>query len=137
MKNLSRRFFLSALTSLSVGPALASEAPKEGGAPYVKLASVALPVIDNGRVVNYLFITLRINLTAKADVNGLRLKEPYFRDILIRTAHKTSFALPNKRDTLDEARFKAVMIPEFARITGPGAIESLEILAQNPKKSMN
>ncbi|MDC7681890.1 hypothetical protein PQU92_01285 [Asticcacaulis sp. BYS171W] len=134
---LTRRILIAAAGILTAAPALASAPAKEAGAPYIKLAPVALPVIDKGRIVNYLFVTLKVNLTAKADVNTLRLKEPYFRDILIRTAHKQSFALPNKRDTLDEARLKAVMIPEFAKITGPNAIESLEVLAQNPKKSMN
>ncbi|BBF82212.1 MULTISPECIES: hypothetical protein [Asticcacaulis] len=133
----TRRLLLSTLLCAFAMPALASEAKKEGGEPYVKLAPVALPVTENGRVINYLFVTLRINLTAKADVNALRLKEPYFRDLLIRAAHKQSFALPNKRDTLDEARFKKVMIPEFTKIAGAGNIETLEILAQNPKKLMN
>ncbi|UDF02412.1 hypothetical protein [Asticcacaulis sp. AND118] len=133
----TRRILLSSLFCALAMPAFASEAKKEGGDPYVKLSPVAMPVIDNGRVVNYLFVTLRINLTPKADVNGLRLKEPYFRDSLIRAAHKQSFALPNKRDTLDEERFKKIMIPEFTKIAGAGNIASLEILAQNPKKSMN
>ncbi|MFT3996308.1 MAG: hypothetical protein QM667_02795 [Asticcacaulis sp.] len=137
MTDISRRFLMAAFVSLTAAPAMASEPKKEGGDPYIKLSPVALPVTDKGRLVNYLFVTLRINLTPLADVNALRLKEPYFRDILIRTAHRQSFALPNKRDTLDQDRFIKVMLPEFAKIAGPGAVASIEILAQNPKKSMS
>lgn len=138
MPQFNRRAFIVSCLSAGVsGSALASAPPKdkEGGDPYVKLTPIALPVIDAGKVVNYLFVTLRINLTPKADVNALRLKEPYFRDALIRVAHTQSFALANTLDKLDEVRLKKVATTEFAKITGPGAIQSIEILAYNPRRS--
>jgi hypothetical protein len=129
---------LIAAISLSAGESYAAGAPKkedaEAGDPYVRLSSVAIPVFENQSVVNYIFLTVRLNLTAKADVNKLREKEPYFRNQLMQAAYKTSFALPDKSDTLDEARFKKVMIGEFSQVSGAGMIQSIEILDQNPKR---
>ncbi|WKL56508.1 hypothetical protein Q1W73_12520 [Asticcacaulis sp. ZE23SCel15] len=135
-KTLLISFLVSIFLPLSM--AHASSAPKkeeaEAGPPYVRLSSVAIPVFENQSVVNYIFLTVRLNLTAKADVNKLREKEPYFRNQLMQAAYKTSFALPDKSDTLDEARFKKVMIGEFSQVSGAGMIQSIEILDQNPKR---
>lgn len=137
----SLKSVLTAFSLLALLPAMsahAAGAPKketaEAGPPYVRLAPVAIPVFENQAVVNYIFLTVRLNLTAKADVNKLREKEPYFRNQLMQAAYKTSFALPDKNDTLDEARFKSVMIGEFSRVSGAGMIQSIEILDQNPKR---
>jgi hypothetical protein len=116
-------------------PAHASggKADKEVADPSVKLASVAIPVFEGRNVVNYLFLSIKVNLTAKADQGKLRDKEPYFRAVLVKAAHKTSFALAGHDDKLDEARFKSAMMIEFAKVAGPGMIESVEILSQSPK----
>ena len=100
----------------------------------MRLAPVAIPVFENQSVVNYIFLTVKLNLTAKADVSKLREKEPYFRNQLMPAAYKTSFALPDKRDTLDEARFKNAMMSELGRVAGPGMIQSIEIVSQTPKR---
>lgn len=137
MTSHRRLFTFSIGAALLAAPAFAAaEKKSEGGDPYVKLANVGLPIVDRGRVVNYIFVSVRLNLTPKANITELRDKEPYFRDALIRKGHVESFALPNKLDTLDEERFKRVMMPEFARISGPGMIQSIEILSQSPKKLM-
>ncbi|MDC7674758.1 hypothetical protein [Asticcacaulis machinosus] len=126
------------VTSLSAGASYAAGAPKkdaaEAGDPYVRLAPVAIPVFENQSVVNYIFLTVKLNLTAKADVSKLREKEPYFRNQLMQAAYKTSFALPDKRDVLDEARFKKVMMSELGQVAGPGMIQSIEIVSQTPKR---
>ncbi len=113
--------------------AFAEEAKKDAADPSVKLASVGIPVFTGHTIDNYLFLSIKINLTPKGDETKLRDKEPYFRDALVRAAHKTSFAMPGHSDKLDEARFKAVMMQEWAPIAGPGAIASIEIVSQSPK----
>lgn len=127
-----------AASSLTVGSANAAGAPKkeaaEAGDPYVRLAPVAIPVFENQSVVNYIFLTVKLNLTPKADVSKLREKEPYFRNQLMQAAYKTSFALPDKRDTLDEVRFKKMMMTELSQVSGPGMLQSIEIVSQTPKR---
>lgn len=119
--------------TLIAAPAMASEKAKEEPDPAVKLASVGIPVFHGRTVTNYLFLSIRINLTGKADVTKLRDKEPYFRDALVKAASKTSFAQANRDDLLDEPRFKSIMMVEFAKVAGPGMIQSIEIVSQSPK----
>ena len=124
-------FFGLALTSLS---AQAGEEGAKGGDPYVKLAAVAMPVRNaSGVLVNYLFLTVRLNLAPKADLTKLRDKEPYFRDALLSTAYRIDLSVPGHDGRLDEARFKSVMMGEFAKIAGKGAIESIEVSDVNSK----
>lgn len=122
------------LSLLATAPAFANGGgAKDAADPSVKLASVGIPVFQGRNVVNYLFLSIKINLTAKADQQKLRDMEPYFRNALIRAAHKTSFAMADRNDRLDEPRFKAVMKAEFTKVAGAGTIESVEVVSQSPK----
>jgi hypothetical protein len=130
-----RRFVLAGLAGLALfaTPVLAGEKAKDEPDPSVKLASVGIPVFHGHTVSNYLFLSVRLNLTPKANVAKLRDMEPYFRDVLVKAASKTSFAQANRDDLLDEPRFKAAMMVEFSKVAGPGMIQSVEILSQSPK----
>ena len=137
-----RRYFLGAAAAclcLSAMPALASEgaAAKKAGNASVQLGAVAIPVSVDGKLINYIFLNIRINLTMTADEAGVRDKEPYFRDALVRTASRISFAQTGKDYLLDEPRFKQVMTVEWTKITGPGVIKSIDVLTQSPKRHPN
>jgi len=140
MKSLfNRRRLLGAVAAslcLGAAPAVASAGgdAKKAGHASVQLGAVAIPVTVDGRLVNYIFLNIRINLTMTADEALFRNREPYFRDALVRTASRISFAQPGKDYLLDEPRFKQVMTAEWAKITGPGVIKSIDILRQSPKR---
>ncbi len=95
---------------------------------YVDLAPVAMPVVVDRRLINYVFVYVRINLTPGANMPLLRDKEPYFRDALIKLGHRTPFTSYDDYTRLDEARLKAALFQAAAAIAGPGAIASIEIL---------
>jgi flagellar basal body-associated protein FliL len=120
-------------------PAMASEGKdaKEAGSPSVQLGAVAIPIMVDGRLANYIFLNIRINLTVTANEAKLREKEPYFRDALVRMASKVSFAQAGKDYLLDEPRFKQVMVGEWTKITGPNSIKSIDVLSQSPKRHPN
>lgn len=127
-------FAASLLALVLVNPAMAGEAKDKAAAdPSVKMASVGIPVFTGHTISNYLFLSIKINLTPKANEAKLRDMEPYFRDALVKASHKTSFAQANHDDKLDEPRFKAAMMTEFSRVAGPGMIQSIEIVSQSPR----
>jgi hypothetical protein len=101
---------------------------------YVDLSPVALPIVVDGRLVNYVFAYVRINLTLRANSVKLREKEPFFRDALVRAAHRTPFTKAGDYSVVDEARLSAVMMREAAAITGPGMVKSVVVTSQSPKK---
>src|SRR5438128_2027606 len=93
--------------------------PKEVG-QYVDLQPVAMPIVIDGQLVNYVFVYVRVNLKSGADVIKLRDKEPYFRDALVRDAHRTPFTVAGDWQKIDEAKLTAAMARDAAAITGPG-----------------
>ncbi|MBW8883135.1 MAG: hypothetical protein JF615_17490 [Asticcacaulis sp.] len=134
----TRRLVLALAPLLAASPVLAAEGgDKAAGEPSVRLASVGIPVMRDRQVVNYLFLTIRINLTMTAPEGKFRAMEPLFRDALIRLSHRVSFGREDRSDQLDEARFKTAVTAEFVKITGPGMIKSVDVLSQSPKHHLD
>ncbi|MDO9223630.1 MAG: hypothetical protein Q7U20_07960 [Caulobacter sp.] len=133
---MRRRHLLAALPiALIAGAATASEPAKKGGdGQYVDLSPLALPVVVNGRLINYVFVQLRLNLTGSADAAAIRGKEPWFRDALVRAAHRAPFTVPTDYTRLDEARLKAVLLREAGAIVGARNLVSVTITSQTPKQ---
>lgn len=134
-----RRALIAALPLLVAGPALASGKPAKEGEPseagqYVDLSSAAMPIVVSGQLVNYVFVSVRILLTNGADASKLRAKAPYFRDALVRAAHRTPFTNPNDYVTVDVPKLQAVMTREATAIAGPGAIKGIVVTSQTPKR---
>lgn len=126
-----------ALAVLSAGPALAEEkaAAKDVG-QYVDLSPVALPIVVDGKLVNYVFVSLRVVLTTSANTAKVRGKEPYFRDALVRVGHRTPFTNPKDYMTIDAPRLQATMMREAVAIAGAKDVKSITILSQAPKRRM-
>ena len=123
---LRRRDLLASLPAfLAASDAVAQT--KEAG-QFVDLSPMALPIVANGRLLNYIFVYIRINLTPGADLMHWRDREPYFRDALVRLAHRTPFTVPTDYTRIDDARLKAGLLQVATAITGPGVIASIEIL---------
>jgi hypothetical protein len=133
---LRRRFLLALplLAAALASPAAAGEGPPKQVGQYVDLQPMMLPVIVDGRLENYVYVSVRLNLTASADPSRWRTKEPLFRDALVRLGHHTSFTLPGDYDKLDAARLSAAMAREAMAITGPGVIRSVVVTAQSPSR---
>ncbi|HEY8004758.1 MAG TPA: hypothetical protein VIE16_11050 [Phenylobacterium sp.] len=125
--NLTLSLFLLA------GVAQAEEKPKEVG-QYVDLQPVALPIVVNQVLVNYVFVYVRINLRGGADVIKLRDKEPMFRDALVRAGHRTPFVVPGNWERVDEAKLDATLARDAALIAGPDAVASVVVTSQSPQK---
>jgi hypothetical protein len=121
-----RRALIASLPLALIAGAARAQAKAAG--QYVDLAPVAMPIVVDGRLINYVFVYIRIDLTASADAIRLRDKEPYFRDALVRMGHRTPFILRTDYTRLDEARLKAAFFQAATSIAGPGMVASVEIL---------
>lgn len=134
---MRRRLILSLLAAtVLAGPALASEEKKKPGKEElqaVDLAAVGLPVVWQGKVVNYVFAYVRLPVGNAARLIDARAKEPYFRDALIRAAHRRPFTDPKDLNRIDEAALRSALLPEAQRIAGPGVITSVVVVSQQPQ----
>jgi len=110
-----------------------AKASKQVG-QYVDLQPVSLPIIVDGQLVNYVFVTVRLNLTGAADASRWRAKEPFFRDALIRASHVTPFTLPNDYEKIDAAKLTASLMRASAQIAGPNVVRSVAITSQVPSR---
>lgn len=120
------------------GQALAAEtaAPKTPDGQYVDLAPVALPIVVEGQLINYVFVSTRLQLSASADAAKLRAKEPFFRDALVRAAHKTPFTNPSDYTKVDVPRLQAVLLREATAIAGGKGIKAAVVTSQTPKRRL-
>jgi hypothetical protein len=129
---------LSLLASSFVTPALAA-----GGAapmktePTIPLAPVAVPVTHDGRLVNYIFISIKVVLSPKADLITLSGKEPYFRDVLVRAAHRQNLMAAGDPNRVNEALVRSILMRETASFMDPRLIARVDIVRQDPRKFLS
>ncbi len=131
---------LIALTVLALStPAFAAEEKKKEGegeavGQYVDLVPLALPVVANGQVRNYIFLRVRVNLTKAADAPKMRDKEPYLRDALIHAGYRTPFTRTDSYLKVDEVKLAASLSKDAAAILGARNVASVQVMTQDPQR---
>lgn len=143
----SRLILVAAIALLGLSglqhPALAAAHGGEGGGEgekgtgdvqYVDISPVALPVVYERRLINYVFVTVRVHLAPNADAPALRAKEPFFRDALVKLGHRQPFTRLDDFASLDEGALRRALAVEATRIAGPRMVTSIEVLRQDPKR---
>ncbi len=121
------------LLALAGGAVADPPAKSDDNDQAVTLSPVALPIVVDGRIANYIFVTVKIWLTPSADAFALRDKEPYFRDALVRAAHRTPFVLRTDYNKVDEGRLDATLFGAAQAIAGPGKILRVQVISQTPQ----
>lgn len=114
-------------------PALAAE--KEKNQPKsVTLSSVALPIVVDGRLINYVFCAIRLDLYPNVEESRVRSKEEFFRDDLVRTGHRTPFTREDDYTRVDEAKVRAEVMRFAPTVVGPGVVRAVVVARQNSQK---
>ncbi len=118
-----------------VQPVMAAE--KEPPKPQtMSLEAVALPIIVDGKLINYVFCSITLVLTPNADGAKVRAKEQYFRDDLVRMGHRTPFTRQDDYTKVDEAKVRAEVMRFAPSVVGPGVIQSANITKQSSQKML-
>lgn len=122
-----------AMTSGVATAALASsDAPAAPAA--LSIAGLGLPVIEGGRLRNYVFVALRLELGAGKTVEQMRPKEAFFRDALVKAAHRTPFTVAGDWTRLDERALSAALVSASVAISGRGSVRRVEVVSQSPRR---
>ena len=136
-----RALLLASLALLAATPALANSPKKKGKEgegeekvdPIIKLQSMALPIIVDGRLVNYVFVQASITFKPEILLTVFEGKEPMLRDAIVREAHSKPFMRPDSYVALDDVRLKASILRETNRLIGPGKVAMVTIVKQTPR----
>lgn len=110
-----------------------SDTPAPGGAS-LNIAGVGLPIISGGRIRNYVFVTIRLSLADGHTPEQMRAKEPYYRDALVRAAHRTPFVLADDWTRVDDHAISTWLMRNSAAISGAGSITAAEVALQTPRR---
>lgn len=131
-----RRLSLALIFMTSIaGAAWAGSEPATKAPPNaMDLQPMGLPAVVQGRLVNYIFVDLRLMLGNGADAAHVAMQEPYLRDALVRAANHAPFNPPQDGVHLDEGKLRAEMMRDAARVLGPGKVLSVVVISQTPQR---
>ncbi|SPU52744.1 Uncharacterised protein [Brevundimonas vesicularis] len=134
---MDRRNLIAVGTAALTGAAsraAASGSETESAPAALSIAGLGLPVIEGGRLRNYVFVALRLELGAGKTVEQMKPKEAFFRDAVVRAAHKTPFTVPSDWTRLDERALSASLVAASAAISGRGSVRRVEVVSQSPRR---
>ena len=129
------RFFSLALSALALSAlapiaAQASDEPKESSADRQMVApNIVTPVVRDGKLVNYLFVTVEVDFTDKANALKLRDRAHFLRDALLRASHRTPLADPKADDKLNTPAAITVFRTAATSVLGAENIKTVSIVA--------
>lgn len=105
----------------SEDPALSS---RSMDAPYL-----AVPVVRDGVLANYLFVSIRIEVAQGVDLWRTRERAHFLRDALVRASHDNDLADPTDNNALNEARALEVYRAAAIQALGERAVGAVSIVA--------
>jgi hypothetical protein len=130
-------FIGSVLLALAVVPpgAWASDAKPAAGAKTEEVSAdrkvvapnVITPVVRDGKLVNYLFVTVEVELTDGANAMKLRDRTQFLRDSLLRATHRAALGDPANDKQLNYAAAKPVFSAAAVEALGASNIKKITI----------
>jgi hypothetical protein len=93
-------------------------------APYL-----AVPVVRDGVLANYLFVSLRIEIAQGVDLWRTREQAHFLRDALVRASHAHDLAAAEDVNQLNEARAIEVYRAAAVSALGERAVAGVSIVA--------
>lgn len=89
--------------------------------------NVVTPVVREGKLVNYLFVTVEVELADGANVMQLRDRAQFLRDSLLRATHRAALADPADDKRLNYAAAKPVLTAAANEALGAQNIKKVNI----------
>lgn len=117
----------------AAGPSQPAKAKEDAGdqlssrsmdAPYL-----AVPVVRDGQLVNYLFVSVRVQVSPGVDLWRTRERAHFLRDALVRASHASDLADPADNNALNEARALEVYRAAAVQALGERAVAGVSIVA--------
>lgn len=137
-RRMNRRQSLLALFAaapVAAGGVAHAAGKEEGDAKIdtkvLDLSGVVFPIVREGRLVHYLFSSVRIELTDKGNQEAVRQRAHFARDAIIRAVHRTDVSDKADPRKLDRAAAQRVLTAAIEEGLGAGTVRGLIIAPEN------
>jgi flagellar basal body-associated protein FliL len=95
--------------------------------PTISMPALVTPVVVNGALERYVFLSLTLELTSDEHKNMMLEKIPYLQDAYLREVHRASVAKDNDPNLLDEEGLKDRLMRVSATVVGPGIVKAITL----------
>lgn len=131
--------FLLSLAVAGAAPAAEEKGKEKDKAPSeadlrLDITGLGLPVLENGRVINFVFVRIRINMNPGISKPDIDAGEPFIRERVLRAAYRAPLNSGNELMALDVEKLTAVTLREARAVYGAPRVRSIEIRDQKPQK---
>ena len=118
-----------------------SEEKKPGEGPSeadlrLDLSGMGLPVLQDGRVMNYVFVRLRINFNPGIARPDIEAGEPFIRERMLKSSYRTPLNSGTDLMALDPKKLEALTISSARAVYGAAKVRSVEVRDQKPQKRL-
>lgn len=109
-------------------PAAAQPAAQPASGPRViEMSQIALPVTRDGRLLTYLFVSVRIDVADGVDIWATRERNHFLRDALVRAANRRPLADPDNLGVLIEPQATDAFRAAVVDALGARAVRAVSI----------
>jgi hypothetical protein len=98
------------------------------------LSGIGLPILRDGKVVNFVFIRARIQLNPGLTKADIEAREPFIREGLVRAAYRSPLNSGTDYMAVDPKKFEAVLLREAKTALGANKVKSVELRDQKAQK---
>lgn len=120
----------------TLGPAFAAESSSDETASNkaVDLSGLVVPVELDGKLVNYLFVSIKVVISSKYNQWDVREQAHVYRDKILRVMHKDTVGVEGRPMELDEEKFRRLIKEVFDETLGVESVDKIEIVAVDSQK---
>ena len=95
--------------------------------PTVSMPVLVTPVVVEGDLHHYVFLSVTLELTSDEHKNMMLEKIPYLQDAYLREVHGQSVARDNDPAVVDEDGLKARLMRVSATVVGPNIVKTITL----------
>ena len=91
------------------------------------MPSLVAPVVVNGELDHYVFLSVTLELTDPAHKKLMLDKVPYLQDAFLRDVHQVSIAKENDPTVVDDAGLRERLLRVSATVVGEQVVKAIEL----------
>lgn len=99
----------------------------EDSPSLIDMPIIVAPIVVDGRLVNYAFVSLRLDIADGRDPWKVREKTTYLRDAMIRAAHSEPLNDPDNPSQINREKAARVWMAAANRVLGDEAVREVRI----------